>query len=223
MTIGIDDLRDEPMPGGEDQSFDWCIVRADEAKPILLIALSDKHWGTRTHFFKGRTMPCLKTDCEACKRKMLSRWTGYLLCLENKTGTKIIFEFTPPGALVLQKARNEYTTLRGLNIIASRPSRKANGKVLLEIRGMNSGAHKLPPAPDAKPLLMHIWGLADQDIPEYAEFTPDGLAEAERVQHAMEQVPPADENSWMHARASDLAGQIILPLDCDVRSSNGKH
>lgn len=223
MDYGKENFRIERMPGSHDANFPWAIRRADHEKPLMMVSISRDIFGVRTHFFRGRTQPCRKDGCEACKAKLLSRWSGYLLAIATKDNSKIVFEFTPPAAAQLDEAVKSFGSLRGLSLIATRTSGRVNGRVAIQVKGMNGSAHKLPPDEDVWPILSHLWGLTEQAIPEFSEFTPDGLAEAERVQHAMAAVGSADENQWMRKRASDLAGQIILPLDCTPPSSNGKH
>jgi hypothetical protein len=223
MDYDKESFRIERMPGSHDANFPWAIKRADHEKPLLMVAISKDIFGVRTHFHRGRTGPCRKDGCEACKAKQLSRWSGYLLAVAAKDNSKIVFEFTPPAATQLDEAVKSYGSLRGLSLIATRTSNRPNGRVSVQVKGMNGNAHRLPADEDVWPILSHLWGLTEQAIPEYQEFTQEGLAEAERVQHAMKEVESADENQWMRKRASDLAGQIILPLDCNVQLSNSKH
>lgn len=223
MDIRRDQCKIERTPNEGDTTFVWSIKRASHEKPTLIVLLSRDIFGIRTHFFRGRTGPCLRADCEACAAKMLSRWTGYVAALENKNGAQILFEFTPPAAVILDKAFREYTSLRGLNVIATRGSKRANGKVQVEVRGLNPGAHKLPAEPDVWEVLSHLWGLREEAPGRFAEFEPDHLSELEKVQHGISTHGDADDNEWMRAKAGDLAGQLVLPPIFDERTSNGKH
>jgi len=66
MAMSRDSVRIERTPSSADQNFGWTIKRATHEHPTLFTCLSNDFFGIRTHFFRGRTGPCLKTECEAC-------------------------------------------------------------------------------------------------------------------------------------------------------------
>lgn len=181
MQFNPEDFRIEEMPGGEDQNFGWSIRRAPADRPLKLVCLSDAFLGVRTHYYRGRTQPCAKVDCAACAAHMLSRWTGYLAAVDQADNAAVIFEFTPPGAIVLAEARKEFNTLRGLQIVAGRSNARANGKVNLSHRGISSKAHKLAEAPILFEVMSHIWGLRTQYPAKFVEFEEGSLSEHEKV------------------------------------------
>jgi len=221
MGIDFDNVRSERLPSGDDQHFGWTIRRAQPGGALLLHCISRDIFGVRTHYYRGRTGPCLRTGCEACSRQQLSRWNGYLLCRDTKDGANIVFEFTPPAAMQLDEFFRQYGSLRGLRLIANRTANRANAKVTIACKGTMENPASLPSELQVWPILSHIWGLNREAPVEYSEFSAENLAELERVQLVLKKVGPADENHWMAARAADLAGQLVLPLD-PAKNLNGK-
>jgi len=117
---------------------------------------------------------------------MLSRWSGYLLAIDTADNASVVFEFTPPGAVVLDEAVKEFGTLRGMKIIATRPTKKDNGKVHLQALGISDRVHKLPPEEDLWVILARIWGLATEFEAAHQAFLPNEMSEHERVVNGMQ-------------------------------------
>lgn len=181
MRVDLNECRTSRLPDDGDQNFGWTIKRTGIDGPSKLLCLSSDIFGIRVHFYRGRTGPCTTRDCEACKAQHLSRWKGYLLAIETATRQQVIFEFTPPGATILDAARKEYGTLRGLQIIASRVSSKPNAKVMISVKGITV----LPPhaCPDYAvwPILAHIWGVASDNCKDFVKGHLDDLSGFERA------------------------------------------
>lgn len=199
MSVDRNDCRCERLPGGHDVDFGWSIRRASHEKALLMVSISHDIFGIRTHYYRGRTGPCLKTGCPACERHMLSRWNGYLLAVDAKDASRILFEFTPPAAVQLDQAFKEFGSLRGLSIIAARTAKRANAKVVLTIKGINSQAHKLPADSEIWPILSHIWGLNEDAPIEEQEILPSALAEVERINESTKFVGGGPDDEWMQA------------------------
>jgi hypothetical protein len=152
------------MPDNQDQNFGWTIKRASADGPAKLVILNSDMLGIRTHFFRGRTIPCLLEDCPACECKQLSRWKGYLLAIEIPTEQQVVFEFTPPVATTLDEAHKRHGTMRGLQVVVSRTSKKANGKVVLAVKGITVLGPQACPDYSVWPILCRIWGIAGDDV-----------------------------------------------------------
>ena len=223
MTVRKEDVRSERLPTDEDQPSPWKIIRTPMVTPIKVVCVSHDLVGYRVHYWNNRTTVCVKEGCPACLAGWRSRYAGYVLAVGANDNSQYVFEFTPPPALILGKAFDERGTLRGLNLVFSRRTKKANGAVTVTIRGTNDQAHRLPPDQDTWSILSRIWGLNKHTSPTFAEFSPDSLAEAERVQNAMNQIGDGHDNDWMKQRLSDLSSveRIADDLTKKLSGKNG--
>lgn len=172
----------ERLPSVDSTNSGWDIIRALPDGKLSLVSVARDFFGIRTHFWKNRTGPCLRSGCDACAHHHLSRWHGYLECVRAPEGTQVIFEFPPPAAMQLDAAVKEYGGLRGLQIVVTRATKKPNGKVTLQFKGLSPGAHKLPKELPIWPILSRIWGMSEDAPGEFAEFTPENLAECEKIE-----------------------------------------
>jgi len=153
---------DSPPPTPSD--FSYRLIRVPPTKLLHCVILCPKPTGTPTHFFKGHTMPCEGKECPACQEGLLWRWHAYLPCLCTPGHEKVILELTAQACDQLTAARNEYRTLRGLEILAERPSHRPNGRIRITVApGLRPDA-LLPPCPDVPAIMLHIWGLDDTKL-----------------------------------------------------------
>lgn len=180
MEIDFNDCRTSRLPDNQDQNFGWVIKRAATEGALKLICLSSDIFGIRTHFWRGRTGPCLVQDCEACKHKQLSRWKGYVLAIDASNQSQCIFEFTPPAAMQLEEARLKHGTMRGLQLIVSRTAKRANAKVVLTIRGISVLGPQECPDYWVWPVLAHIWGLTSKEAVDVDQESFKNLSQHER-------------------------------------------
>jgi hypothetical protein len=179
MSIRKEDCRIERLPSKDSMISGWDIVRAKPEQNLPLVIVSTDVFGIRTHYWNRRTGPCLKSGCDACAAKMLSRWNGYLLAIVEGSNQHVIFEFTPAAAMAFDVAFKEYETLRGLRVIAKRVGKATNSKVHVAVKGKHPNAHKLPAEPEIWPILSHIWGLHESAAAVPSPLYFDGLAEVE--------------------------------------------
>lgn len=179
MGLDFNDCRTSRLPDDQDQNFGWCIRRAGNDSVLKLIVLSSDILGIRTHFFRGRTCPCLLDGCEPCKHKQLSRWKGYLLAIDASNEQQLVFEFTPPCAASLDEARKKYGTMRGLQLYVSRTSKKANAKVVVSVRGITVLGPSACPDYSVWPIIARIWGVASDDVMAITSADPKDLSEWE--------------------------------------------
>lgn len=180
MEINFEDCRTSRMPDDKDRNFGWTIKRAGTDSVMKLVVLSSDIFGIRTHFFRGRTGPCLLSDCEACEHKQLSRWKGYLLAVDASDQQQCIFEFTPPAALKLDEAKKKYGTLRGLQVYVSRASKKPNAKVNVTVRGISVLGPQECPDYWVWPVLAHIWGLNSKESLDVHQASVKDLSQYEK-------------------------------------------
>lgn len=211
------DFRCERLPGGTDQNFGWAIRRAPVDRPLKVVSISSDIFGVRTHFFRGRTQPCRTVGCEACEAKMLSRWTGFITAVDQADNASIVFEFTPPGAVMLDSVHSEYGSIRGLQIVAARAGGRVNGKVHLTQKGFSKDTHRLPAEVDIWTVLSHIWGLQASAPAKFAEFTEEGLSENEKVLLLAEPTHVAQEFAKARKRSKGAAGAPVNRMNGAVR------
>lgn len=206
-------VRIERMPTDGDSGAGWDIIRAAADHQLALTVVSTDLFGIRTHYHRGRTGPCLKAGCEACEEGKLSRWHGYLFAVRSSNSERVIFEFTPPCASTFDAAFREYGKLRGLNVIVSRTSNRANAKVVVVIKGPSPNAHKLPREPLMWPTLSKIWGLRSESFPEFEDFSNHPEEPPQENQASGFSVESMSRELLSRERSLELAGQLHFPLN----------
>lgn len=204
------DFNFQDEPNENDTGFPWTVVRTPASNHLDLICVSAKHTGVRTHYFRGRTIGCSRSKCEACDSGNISRWSGYLLAVANKTGQRVLFEFTPTAQKYLKALYETHPSLRGMRLRAHRPSKRANGTIVLQAFGFVPSPSDLPEEVPIRPLLFHIWGVAVDAGDSAAAAADDGFTEHEtntargRKPRGRGKVEPIAET------LSDLPGQMRL-------------
>jgi len=155
-----DNMRWERVPADSDCEGEYRMIRTPTTgRDIRLICMSEDFEGTRVHY-NGRTCPCFGADCQECARHRPRRWRGYLLAQVSGTTERVIFEFPALAGKRLDLFFKEYQSLKGLNLIFSRPSAKPNGKVHVQCNGRNEYAHQIGKTTPIREVLMRIWGIA---------------------------------------------------------------
>ena len=167
-------------PSDDDSQFNWSIVRAVPGQLLKLVVLAPEWFGIRTHYFRGRTTPHLTVNCEACATGQLSRWHGYLQAVRAGGTEKVILEYTAAAHDAVRCAFEASGGLRGMNLIASRATNKANGKVRLQFVSMSQSIGRLPPCDDYWSILSHIWGLNQRASHSIHDASPDDLSSYEK-------------------------------------------
>jgi hypothetical protein len=152
------------QPPATENQFNYRLIRVPAAKPLRCIILSDKMSGTYTHYAKGRTTPCDRESCLACKDGLPYRWHSYLAIHNADTGENALLELTATAAAQLQPAIAEFKTLRAVKIILERPSRRPNGRIKIAIVPGRAPEAGLPEAPNVPAIMQHIWGLDDRQL-----------------------------------------------------------
>ena len=141
--------------------FGYRLVRTPAYKALHGIILADDLLGTFTHYAKGRTMPCPQKECEHCNEGKPYRWHAYVpvLCLPGKE--KVLLEITALAAEQLKEYRSRFCSLRGLEILVLRPSKRPNGRITIQAKASGIPESELPKPPIVERILLHIWGLDD--------------------------------------------------------------
>lgn len=159
------DFQEEDLPKQAERKGGWGIKRAPEKGDLRICVVSKKWLGMRTHWWKGRTTPCLKYGCEACKAGHVSRWNGYLLAVINGTGQRIVLEFTPHALEHILVIWEKFHNLRGHKFSVKREKAVANGKVAAVHMGQTDKLDLLPKDEDVWEIMAYIWGLNSDRIP----------------------------------------------------------
>lgn len=140
--------------------------RTPQAQKLQAIVTTDNLIGCPTHYFRSRTIPCEQPNCEPCNQGFSWRWHGYLAALDPCTHEHFLFEFTAQAADAFRAYRDRYGTLRGCLFQARRLSANRNGRVLIQTKPANLEHVHLPPEPDIKSALCHIWNIPRPDAHE---------------------------------------------------------
>lgn len=149
---------DTPPPGGS--QFAFRILRTPADRPLSAVATSTDIVGCCTHFVRNRTIPCDGTDrCQACAEGFSWRWHGYLAAILTTTLEHFLFEFTAAASDTLSNYLKVHDQLRGCWIKAYRPSRRPNGRVVLECKPTDPAKTRLPDPPNVHQILCHIWNI----------------------------------------------------------------
>jgi len=116
--------------------------------------------GSPTHFIHNRTIPCEGLPhCPNCLDGHSWRWHGYLAAVLTQTHEHILFEFTAPAADTFRNYITAAGQIRGCLFTARRPSKRANGRVLITCKSTDQSRIRLPNPPDVKKLLCRIWNV----------------------------------------------------------------
>lgn len=143
-------------PDGE-KSIGIPVLRAKTKGGCSGIVLSETPIGTWTHFYQGRTRPCIGPACAMCLDPNPKRWHSWVIVRDSVNGKLGIFELPANAALDLDDFCREHHSLRGWKLSLTRPSGKVNGRVFLAISGPKVDAKLLPPCPDLPKILLRMW------------------------------------------------------------------
>ncbi len=133
--------------------------RTPARRPLVGIVTSTDLLGTMTHYFKGRTMPCDRPECEACAKGQPYRWHAYMSALDVNTALHFLFEVTAQAAENFVQYREAHLTLRGCKFKATRWRANPNGRVLIQCKPADLHEISIPPSPDLLAVLSILWNL----------------------------------------------------------------
>ncbi len=135
------------------------LMRCPTNRPIQGIITSDDLIGTRTHFFRGRTIPCDNDECPACSDGLPWRWHAYVALWSDVTHRTVLFEMTARGTEPLITYRKAYGTLRGCRLSAKRANSSPNSRVIIQTSQADLQKAALPAAPNILEALSIIWNI----------------------------------------------------------------
>lgn len=151
-------------PPAEDEKYAHRILRTPATSPITGIITTPDLIGTMTHFVNHRTIPCQGAPhCDFCDTGHSRRWHGYVGLLIYTTQEHVIFEITAKACDPLKNYALVHQTLRACALRAYRPSKRTNGRVILETKPVDELRVRIPPPFNVRQVLCHIWNVQDTD------------------------------------------------------------
>lgn len=151
-------------PPTNDDRRSYKLLRCPAGGSIRGIIVNAEPVGAQLHYWKGRTVPCNKLDCDACKASHVPRWKGYLL-IQSRASTRLaIVEYTERihGDIAREHATNN--GLRGSEIKIYRLGSKPNSPLYCEFDGKCSNLDLLPPEEDIQTMLERMWEVRQQPL-----------------------------------------------------------
>lgn len=149
---------DSPPAAGDNPSFR--IIRTPAEATVSAIVTCLDLVGCPTHFVHNRTVPCEGTEvCKHCEAGHSWRWHGYLSAVLTQTHEHVLFEFTAPAADTFRNYITAAGQIRGCHFTARRPTKRPNGRVLINCKSTDQARIRLPAPPDVKKLLCRIWNI----------------------------------------------------------------
>jgi hypothetical protein len=146
------------------------IVRTPATGVYTAIVTGLEAVGCNTHYANNRTVPCEgPRQCNLCHEGFSYRWHGYLTALTLPSLEHVVFEFTATAADTFANYRRLHGTLRACRFRASRPSKRPNGRVLIETSPGDPQKTRLPDPPNLRKILCHIWNV------QYTENQPTDM------------------------------------------------
>jgi hypothetical protein len=142
-----------------------------------------------THYYHGRTTPCERPDCPACRESMPYRTHVYVSAFNEKKREHFLFECTAAAAKPLAEFKAANGSLRGCIIHASRPKCKPNAKVWIQTGAVDRAKVFLPEPPDVQRALCVIWRipLPAIEIQHLPDGTPTTRVRSKRLTSMREQ------------------------------------
>lgn len=140
------------------------IRRTPAYSKLRAVVTSQDLLGCFTHYFKGRTAPCERPDCEPCRDGLPFRWHAYFACEDVATALHFIFEVTAAGAEPFVEYRDAHGTLRGCLFEAARWKSRPNGRILVRTKPADLTERRLLKPPDLEKCLAILWNLPGDSV-----------------------------------------------------------
>jgi len=162
-----------PKPPEGGRSVPFRLIRVPAKGSIRGVITSVEPLACSTHYVAHRTIPCEgPDDCKACQQGHTARWHCYVALILSGSMEQVILELTAAGSDPLRNYCLIHGGIRGCLLTATRPSGRANGRVVATCQPAKVDGVTIPPPPDLQRLLCHIWGIK-HDAAAAAEATLD--------------------------------------------------
>jgi len=166
-----------PIPPALDEGVPFRLVRVPADKAIQGIVTSVEITGCATHFFNNRTVPCDgQGNCKSCTEGYAWRWHAYCSLLVSSTLEHVILELTAAGSETVRNYAQTYAGTRGCLLSAWRPSKKANGRLLVTCKPGDLLRLTLPEPPNVPRLLCKIWNVRYDPLDHVNSLRPGAKA-----------------------------------------------
>ncbi len=142
----------------------FVIVRTPTGQPLKGIITSENLIGCYTHFWKRRTMPCERDDCEACRAGIPFRWHCYQSAYLAKSHAHVLFECTAQAGEKFVEYREAHGTIRGCLFTASRMNFAPNARIIINCQPANLQEIILPKPPDIIRVLAILWDFPLSEV-----------------------------------------------------------
>lgn len=146
-----------PDPRGRSLPLWRCPIH----KPLTAVVTSNDLIGCKTHYYRGKTMPCENEDCPACQDGIRWSWHSYLAAYDHANNLHFLFESTARATEPFVEYRKHHGTLRGCLFKAHRARGRHNSQVYIYTRQADLAKYPIPDPPDLIKLLGMIWDLPD--------------------------------------------------------------
>lgn len=146
-----------PEPRSGSEAVTLRVVRVGSDRPIKGYVTSETWVGCETHFAGGRTVPCEQKQCEVCSSGTPPRWHAYLGLILHPSGEHVLLILPTSALPSLKQYRAEFQTIRGANLIAFRPSKRPNGRVITSLDHGGRASLNLPAGPPIESILLRMW------------------------------------------------------------------
>lgn len=140
------------------------LLRLKAADKFSGVVLSSDMIGCYTHWWGGRTQPCVGKECKACKANSETKWKGWMACLITKTAEIVITEFTHATVDEVTRFFDQHRTFKGSTVRLVRIGPRANGKLAVSFNDTRSQYTLLPECPNVPAILARMWGV-DRTLP----------------------------------------------------------
>lgn len=162
MTIWSNDPPREPGFNS------YKLLRCPPKGTIRCIVLSHFPVGCDLHYWKGRSVPCKHTECDACKGGNRPRWKGYLFVKSLATNNVAILEYTARAHDAIQTFLATYPNIRGAKMTLTRTGARPNSPILITFDEGRADETFLPDPQGLQECLERMWEVKQQEIPEIA-------------------------------------------------------
>lgn len=174
--------------------FQLTLIRCQQGGTIRAVITSPRIVGLYTHYFGGRTCPCVDVQCKACSEGFSARWHGYFgVWLAGKPQHKIL-ELTANPCLAIQSYQDTYGTTRGALITVKRVGARQNGRVECVCEPCNRDKLSLPDEPNLINALATLWSLPTSAFIEQTAAQTGNAEQTVSGQRAALAFNPADGN-----------------------------
>jgi len=140
----------------------WKLERCKAKDVLKMIVLSTKPLMVATHYMSRAGKPCRAVDCEGCAKRLETRWNGYMAIVLLHNKTKCLIEYTEGSQPPLLEAFERHGSIRGLQLVMSRPRQRDNAPMLLQVAGKLENTFELPEEPDVFAEMCRVWKVNEE-------------------------------------------------------------